>query len=360
MTNALAATRTPCPGSHLLVQMRRNPDFATGINGRCSLGDRGLAQDARLARCRPCVIDRYRNRDHEHHSRDHHTHPQPPPRHPPHTGPRRTGAGCCDRVGRVGDSSHPGPSSLCGTLPCPGDSGPTTGNGQVGGSAEGRVVPPDISPAICPDISGHVQTGHLGSAAVGGTGRLVDPDVQGDNDGDDDRDSGWSPATTGVCTVDRLHSPARGATADPVVGVCVRVGTCAPGRSRVCPNWPSCTTIRPVSGRRARKVSNAGPTMIAMNCATRPRPGWKTNADGPRRRWGSRCADRRSCHHAASAITKNPSTTINDSTMNTPPDREQERQSPASVGAPVAPTAAPPRAHRSRHSAEERPDLHWI
>jgi len=51
--------------------------------------------------------------------------------------------------------------------------------------------------------------------------------------------------------------------------------------------------------------------------ATTPFAGLKENDDGLRRRWGRRFADRRSCHHAASASTKIPSAVISVCTMQT-------------------------------------------
>jgi hypothetical protein len=55
----------------------------------------------------------------------------------------------------------------------------------------------------------------------------------------------------------------------------------------------------------------------AMIHATTAFAGLKWNEDGPLRRWGKRFADRRSCHHAASAIAKTPSATISACTVKT-------------------------------------------
>ena len=57
---------------------------------------------------------------------------------------------------------------------------------------------------------------------------------------------------------------------------------------------------------RWRATNAANPT-IAPTRENHLYPGWKTSDDGPLRRWGSKYADRRSHHHAASATAKNPS-----------------------------------------------------
>ena len=59
--------------------------------------------------------------------------------------------------------------------------------------------------------------------------------------------------------------------------------------------------------------NNDRPPMIQE---TQPYPGLTTNEDGPLRRWGSRCADRRSCHHAASTTAKAASPAISGCAMN--------------------------------------------
>jgi hypothetical protein len=91
--------------------------------------------------------------------------------------------------------------------------------------------------------------------------------------------------------------------------------------------------------------------MIAMIHETTPFPGWKKNEDGPRRKWGSRYADRRSCHHAPSTTAKYPSPAISDCTVNTG-HRQCERRAEGQAGARTGAGTRRRAPRQGRHHAQ--------
>jgi len=123
--------------------------------------------------------------------------------------------------------------------------------------------------------------------------------------GGDDDDKAWrEPVGTGVGVV----TPAsRACGPGGTVAARTAIGTVS-SKSAARPTSPASGADRRVGSVR-RPVVGVEITLIALIHEPTPASGCSPTGDGPLRRCGSRYADRRSCHHAASANAKIASST---------------------------------------------------